>query len=81
MTFDTKNWSFDRGRGGYYFILPKSLQVTKIVEGEKTDMESLPVTPELPNEKQTGLYPRHELSRQTISSPAIRFDRSNFRNR
>ncbi|HEM3518864.1 TPA: LPXTG cell wall anchor domain-containing protein [Streptococcus suis] len=38
VTFDTKNWSFDRGRGGYYFILPKSLQVTKIVEGEKTDI-------------------------------------------
>ncbi|HEM3549040.1 LPXTG cell wall anchor domain-containing protein [Streptococcus suis] len=38
VTFDTKNWSFDRGRGGYYFILPKSLQVTKIVDGEKTDI-------------------------------------------
>ncbi|CYV00291.1 LPXTG cell wall anchor domain-containing protein [Streptococcus suis] len=38
VIFDTKNWSFDRGRGGYYFILPKSLQVTKIVEGEKTDI-------------------------------------------
>ncbi|MEI4352883.1 LPXTG cell wall anchor domain-containing protein [Streptococcus suis] len=38
VTFDTKNWSFDRGRGGYYFILPKSLQVTKIVDDKNTDI-------------------------------------------
>ncbi|HEL1606603.1 TPA: cell surface protein, partial [Streptococcus suis] len=32
VTFDTSAWSFDRERGGFYFVLPEGLELTGIID-------------------------------------------------
>ncbi|MGU7777405.1 LPXTG cell wall anchor domain-containing protein [Streptococcus suis] len=37
VTFDRKNWTFSGEGSGYYFILPKGLQLTKIIDSQSEE--------------------------------------------
>ncbi|WP_253247301.1 LPXTG cell wall anchor domain-containing protein [Streptococcus suis] len=37
VTFDRKNWTFSGEGSGYYFILPKGLQLTKIIDKQSEE--------------------------------------------
>ncbi|VTT13220.1 Methyl-accepting chemotaxis protein [Streptococcus suis] len=37
VTFDRKNWTFSGEGSGYYFILPKGLQLTKIIDSQSRE--------------------------------------------
>ncbi|WP_238141314.1 LPXTG cell wall anchor domain-containing protein [Streptococcus suis] len=64
VTFDRKNWTFSGEGSGYYFILPKGLQLTKIIDkqSEKDIFNKFPK--DVNSEANSGGQPYRFFSRE-----------------
>ncbi|HFU3705283.1 TPA: LPXTG cell wall anchor domain-containing protein [Streptococcus suis] len=64
VTFDRKNWTFSGEGSGYYFILPKGLQLTNIIDkqSEKDIFDKFPT--EVEGEANSGGQPYRFFSRE-----------------